>query len=241
MGSGTKPRGTILIVDDDKLFRTSLAKLFTAAGYAALTAANCAEGLALAESANPACMLLDFHMPDGDGGMVCSAVRASAILRKTPVIIVSADPAEEINAYAVHHADGFILKGAQFDKILAVAEGVLRRVEMERGCFEKGDLSLNPEGCRVLRNGRPALSLRPEQFRLLSILLEASPAPVGEAEIFQRVLNSEHNPDKADAVYSLVYRLRRSLGPQLGLRIKSVSGTGWSYTQPRDRVSGPLK
>ena len=238
MGSGTPTRNTILIVDDDKLWRSSFSRLFSASGYHVISAANCAEGLKLAESSKPLCLLLDFHLPDGNGGMVCAAVRASSALRKTPVIIVSADPAEEINAYSVYRADGFVLKGSSFEKMLAVVQGVLRRVEMERGCFEKGDLKLEPEGCRVLRNGRQVLVLPPERFRLLSLLLEASPSPVSDGEICRRVLNTEHSPDKADTVYSLVYRLRRGLGPRLGLRVKTLSGLGWAYSQPRARGCG---
>jgi len=233
MGSGASERGIVLIVDDDKSWCFVMAKLFSSAGYTAMTAGTCGEGLRLADSCRPVCILLDFHMPDGDGGMVCSAVRGSTALRKTPIVIVSADPAEELNAYSLYHADGFILKGASLEKILAVVQSVLRRVDMERGCLEKGDLKLDPEGYRVFRNGRPVLTLTLEQFRLLSLLVEAGPDPVGEAEICRCVLNSAHTPEKTEAIRSLVYRLRQGLGLRLACRIKNLSGLGWAYVQPR--------
>lgn len=236
MGSGTSSRKLILIIDDEKLWRSSISRFFSLNGWTAATAASCAEGLKLAEATRPDCILLDFHMPDGDGGAVCSSIRANSLLRKTPVIIVSADPGEELNAYGLYHADGFILKGARLEKILVVAEGVLRRVELDRGCLEKGDLKLDPHGCRVYRKDRQVAALTPEQFRLLAVLIEASPEPVAEPEIFRRVLDAEYNPERVEAVYSLVYRLRRSLGPGLARRIMSVSGRGWACVQPRARL-----
>lgn len=241
MGSGTSARKLILIIDDDKIWRYTISQFFSLNGWVAAAAASCAEGLRIAETTRPDCILLDFHMPDGDGGAVCSAVRASASLRRTPVIIVSADAEEELNAYGLYHADGFILKGARLEKILAVAEGALRRIELDRGCLEKGDLKLDPQGCLVFRKGRQAAALTPEQFRLLTVLIEASPEAVGEPEIFRRVLDLDYNPEKSEAVYSLIYRLRRSLGPSLARRIKNVSGRGWACSQPRVRLAAMSK
>lgn len=234
MGSGISAR-KVLIIDDDKLWRGVMSGLFQSAGYGTAAAATCREGLALAASERPDCVLLDFHLGDGDGGQVCAGIRASGALRKTPVVMVSADPAEEINSYSLYGADGFILKGCSFEKIRAVVESVLRRVEMERGCLEAGDLRLEPEGCRVLRQGHSALVLPPEQFRLFSLLFERSPRCVGEEEISRRVLGASGPADRTDQIRSLVYRLRRSLGTQLSLRVRNESRQGWAYVPPRDR------
>lgn len=226
------------MADDDKVWRSNLTRFFSHFGYEVTAAASCAEAKAAVLRERPDCVLLDFHMEDGDGGRLCLDLRATAAVRRTPVVMVSADPAEEMNAYTAYKADGFILKGCPLDKIRAVAESVLRRVDMERGALESGDLRLEPDGCRVFRKGREVLALPPEQFRLLALLMEASPGPVGEAEISALVLGAGAEKDAAEAVYSLVYRLRRSLGPQLSLRVKNVSGRGWCYVLPRVRDGG---
>lgn len=225
----------ILVVDDDKVWRSNLARLFSPDGYCVLQAASCAEARELLFHERPHCVLLDFHLGDGDGGEFCLNLRSTAEVRRTPVVMVSADPQEELNAYSAYKADGFILKGCPLEKIRVVTESVLRRMGMERGALESGDLRLDHDGCRVFRKGREVLVLPPEQFRLLALLVEVTPEPVGEGAIASRVLNSAPGGATKDAVYALVYRLRRSLGPQLSLRVKSVSGRGWAYLPPRQR------
>jgi DNA-binding response OmpR family regulator len=227
------PSKKILIVDDDKLWRGNLTRFFALSGYTVLSSPTCAGAMETLPVERPDCVLLDFHLGDGDGGEFCLKLRGDAALKKTPVIIVSADPAEELNAYSAYKADGFILKGCSLEKIAAVVESVLRRVEMERGALECGELKLDPDGCRLFRKGRQAAVLPPEQFRLLALLLEASPRPVPEDEIAVRVLGGRTDSQRTEAVYSLVYRLRRSLGPQLSLRVKNLSGRGWAYAVPR--------
>lgn len=222
----------ILIVDDDKLWRGNLSRLFAASGYRVAAAEDCASGMEALRSLRPDCVLLDFHMRDGDGGDFCLKLRETSGLSRTPVVMVSADPAEELNAYSSYKADGFILKGCPLEKILAVTRSVLRRVEMERGVLEAGDLKLDPEGFRLFRKGREAAALTHEQFRLLAMLIEAAPEPVGEARISERLLGVVPEEGRSDAVYSLVYRLRQSLGPQLAKRVKNISGRGWLYEQP---------
>jgi len=229
----------ILVVDDDKLWRGNLTRFFSGAGYTVLSAPACAGAMEALCAERPDCVLLDFHLSDGDGGEFCLRLRGDACLKKTPVIIVSADPAEELNAYSAYKADGFILKGCSLEKIAGVVESVLRRVEMERGALECGDIKLEPDGCRLLRKGRQVAALPPEQFRLLALLVESSPKPVPEDEISARVVGGRTDAQRSEAVYSLVYRLRRSLGPQLSLRIKNLSGRGWTYAVPRSGISQP--
>lgn len=227
------PSKKILIVDDDKLWRGNLTRFFSHVGYTVLSSPTCAGAMETLPAELPDCVLLDFHLGDGDGGEFCLKLRENAGLKKTPVIIVSADPAEELNAYSAYKADGFILKGCSLQKIAAVVESVLRRVDMERGALECGDLKLDPDGFKLFRKGRQAAVLPPEQFRLLALLLESSPQPVSEDEIAARVIGGRTDPQRTEAVYSLVYRLRRTLGPQLSLRVKNESGRGWAYAVPR--------
>lgn len=222
----------ILILDDDKLWRGNLVRFFSLSGFLTAEAEDCASGMAALMSLRPDCVLLDFHMRDGDGGAFCLRLRETSGLGRTPVVMVSADPAEELNAYGVYKADGFILKGCPLEKILAVTKAVLRRVALERGALEAGDLRLEPDGCRLLRKGRLAAVLPQEQFRLLSLLMEAAPEPMAEARISEQLLGVVPEEGRADAVYSLVYRLRQSLGPQLAKRVKNISGKGWLYDQP---------
>ena len=63
----TTPPRTILIVDDDPLFREYLRELLGQQGYAIVEAADGREGLKLYERHRPALVMLDILMPERDG------------------------------------------------------------------------------------------------------------------------------------------------------------------------------
>ena len=102
---------TILIIEDNTGWYTLLRQILAAAGYNVYIAANCADGVKLAELHKPDCILSDFHLPDGDAVCICSAIKANKNLKGIPIIIFSSDPRVEIIAYEQCRADTFIVKG----------------------------------------------------------------------------------------------------------------------------------
>ena len=104
---------SLLIIDDDLAWRKLIVKFLGRAAYKIYTAATCAEGVELAALHKPDCILLDFHLPDGDAVTVCSALRANRDIKKIPVIIFSSDPCAEPTAYTQCQAVNFLLKGLE--------------------------------------------------------------------------------------------------------------------------------
>lgn len=103
----------ILVIDDDLVWHRLLRRLFGETNYDVHTAASCEDGVRMAERHKPDCILLDFHLKDGDAVDVCTALKNGAERPRFPVIVVSSDPAAEITAYAECRADYFVLKGSQ--------------------------------------------------------------------------------------------------------------------------------
>ena len=58
---------TILIVDDHRYVRDMVRALFEGHGYRVIDAADGADGLAIAQSQRPDCVLLDVRMPGLSG------------------------------------------------------------------------------------------------------------------------------------------------------------------------------
>ena len=81
----------ILSVDDSKTMRLSLARLFRSFDCEWLEAANGEEGLALALQAKPDLILLDYNMPVMDGIAMLRQLREHAELRRTPVVMLTAE------------------------------------------------------------------------------------------------------------------------------------------------------
>ena len=122
---------TILVVDDDLPWLRITGELFEAYKHKAYTAATCEQAVALLAKRKVDCVLLDFHLTDGKAGDVALFMQADEKFKKVPIIVISGDEQVEAISYQKCKADGFILKGAQFETVLAAVESAIaaRRVK----------------------------------------------------------------------------------------------------------------
>ena len=121
----------IVVVDDEDLIRTWLGESLRAAGYAVETAATGAEGRRLVLGADPALMLLDLRLPDGDGIQLLQEFRE--IDRELVFIIVTAYGEIETAVEAVKAgAYDFVEKPVDFDSLLLTIEKALETRKLRR-------------------------------------------------------------------------------------------------------------
>jgi two-component system, cell cycle response regulator len=85
----------ILSIDDSKTIRLSLARLFRPFACEWHEAANGEEGLAVATRENPDLIILDYNMPVMDGIAMLRKLREHTSLKRTPVIMLTADSGPE--------------------------------------------------------------------------------------------------------------------------------------------------
>ena len=81
----------ILSIDDSKTIRLLLARLFRPFACELLEAANGEEGLVVASRENPDLIILDYNMPVMDGITMLRKMREDPGLKRTPVIMLTAD------------------------------------------------------------------------------------------------------------------------------------------------------
>ena len=86
----TPAAGSILVVDDDRVNRTLLARTLAALGHKVGTAANGREALELLRSGSWDVVLLDIVMPELDGIGVLEVMKSDTALHEVPVIMISA-------------------------------------------------------------------------------------------------------------------------------------------------------
>lgn len=117
----------ILVIDDDLFWHRLFRKVLD--GHETHFASGCLEGIVMAARHRPDCILLDFHLGDGDAVLVCSELRKIPELRDIPVVVISSDPLAECPAYMECGARHFLVKGAQVMKELpAIISGLLPEI-----------------------------------------------------------------------------------------------------------------
>lgn len=84
---------TVLIVDDDKLARKSLASLLINAGLAVTEAENGKTGLEEALKGKPDIVVTDVHMPEISGLEMVEKLREDEWGKDVPVIVLTVDEA----------------------------------------------------------------------------------------------------------------------------------------------------
>jgi CheY-like chemotaxis protein len=120
----------VLVVDDDRNVRETVADLLEAAGYRVEQARDGMEALdVLYRGMNPSFILLDLKMPGMDGETFCAAWRADARLNEIPVILFSAE--NDLKSIADRcRATGFLQKPPSAPELLELA---LRFMPSRRG------------------------------------------------------------------------------------------------------------
>jgi CheY-like chemotaxis protein len=89
-GLPSRQGATVVIADDDTSILDFASRVVSKAGFRVVRAERGDLALEAVRREKPALVLLDVLMPGLDGLEVCTAIRADALLRNTPVVLLSA-------------------------------------------------------------------------------------------------------------------------------------------------------
>lgn len=118
----------VLLVDDDKEFRTVAALVLESAGYSVTEAVDGFAAMELLQTERPDIIISDLHMPLMDGRMFCKRVRAEAELATIPFIILSAYiESDGSNTLSDTPADYCFSKQSSFTSLLPQLESLIAR------------------------------------------------------------------------------------------------------------------
>ncbi|MBO0796716.1 MAG: response regulator, partial [Ktedonobacteraceae bacterium] len=79
----------ILVIDDSSTTRFYMASALQKAGYHVVAVSDGAEGFSLALQEQPDCLIVDIVLPGMGGFEICRRLRARAVSRNLPIIMVS--------------------------------------------------------------------------------------------------------------------------------------------------------
>lgn len=118
----------VLLVDDDKEFRTVAALVLENAGHSVTEAVDGFAALELLQAERPDIIISDLHMPVMDGRMFCKRVRADAELAAIPFVILSAYiETDGSNTLSDTPADYCFSKQSSFISLLPQLENLIVR------------------------------------------------------------------------------------------------------------------
>ena len=144
VGSQT-PKGSLLVVDDDRSVLHTMEVLLTNDGYEVRCAPDARTALLSCEEAPPELILLDIRLPDMDGLGVCRRLKEGHNTADIPVIFICAldEVADTINGFEAGGVD-YVAKPFEAGEVLARVKTHLALKRLQRK-MEHQNTQLEPE------------------------------------------------------------------------------------------------
>jgi two-component system, OmpR family, phosphate regulon response regulator PhoB len=109
----------ILVVDDDIHATTLFNTILTAKGYETIIVNDSATAVQVANTTNPALIILDLMMPEPNGFEVCKLLRADPKFSRTPIVIFTAMGDNESKKTALEiGADEYLTKPFRVEDLM---------------------------------------------------------------------------------------------------------------------------
>lgn len=118
----------ILLIEDNELNRDMLSRRLLKRGYEVLTAVDGETGVAMAQTDEPALILMDVSLPGIDGWEATRRLKAAPATRRIPIVALTAHslPSDRDTALAAG-CDDFDTKPIELPRLLGKIEALLNR------------------------------------------------------------------------------------------------------------------
>jgi two-component system, OmpR family, alkaline phosphatase synthesis response regulator PhoP len=222
----------ILIIDDDRVLRQTLAAALETEKYEVGEAGDGREGLNKALQGNYDLVVLDVSMPALGGLDVCRKLRESG--RQIPVIIMSGQKKKEGDKVLGLElgGDDYLTKPFGTDEFIARVRAVLRRSRPEVPEIEDcsfGDVEVDFRKKTATKGGRD-LHLTAREFSLLKLLAACEGQVVSRETILGKVWEYEKFPTTR-TIDTFMYNLRRKVedDPAAPKHLVTVPWSGYKF------------
>lgn len=160
----------VLVIEDHRTLGASLEQGLREEGHEVRLVAGVGEGLRVAAVEPLDAIILDLHLPDGDGLGFLREIRRSGLA--VPILIASArDTVEDRILGLDSGADDYLVKPFAFGELVARLRSLLRRGAVGScAVLRHGDLQIDLLTRKVTRGGEE-LALTRRLFELLEYLL----------------------------------------------------------------------
>jgi DNA-binding response OmpR family regulator len=199
----------LLLVEDNRLMRTSLARGLSEDGFVVDACETGAGALARLAHRDVEAVILDLGLPDMDGAVVLDFIRTHEIT--APVLVLTARDATRTRVDSLERgADDYLVKPFHYDELVARVRALLRRSASPRWApLACNGLVYDGEASVVTLAGE-RISLSPRERSLLELLLRRQGETVTREEIFATF--NHWTPTIGNTVNVHINNLRKKLG-----------------------------
>ena len=215
----------ILVVEDDALLASGLARVLGRFGHAVDLAATGIQADNLLQRVSYELVVLDVGLPDIDGFEVLRRMRQRRL--RTNVLVLTAREAVEDRVHGLDlGADDYLTKPFAIAEFEARVRALLRRPSVPPGPREFHGLSVDTDVKRVKVNG-VSVELTVREWALLELFLARPGRVLSKEQIAQQLVSYEDslNPNTVEVYVS---RLRAKIEPG-GVKIRTVRGFGYLW------------
>lgn len=216
----------ILLVEDDESIVANLTEFLVSEGYAVESAPGQKGALKLLEEETFDLVLLDISLADGNGFVVCSAIKADYNI---PVIFLTAsgDEYSTVTGFELG-ADDYIAKPFRPRELVTRIKNILRLTKGTGSIIKLGEVSVDTVKGTASKAGQD-LYLSALEYRLLLVFLNNRGMVLSRTQLLESIwdIAGEYVNDNTLTVY--IKRLREKIedNPQSPTIIKTVRGLGY--------------
>jgi DNA-binding response OmpR family regulator len=216
----------LLLIEDYRPLRQSLAKGLRESGFAVDTTGDGEEGLWYAMNNEYDVIVLDLMLPGMDGLEILKKVRSQG--RETCVLVLTAKDtvADRVRGLELG-ADDYVVKPFAFEEMLARIRALVRRgYRCKQSVMQIADLRIEPATQKVHR-GKQEILLTAREYALLEYLAMRAGEVVSRSDIWEHVyeFNSTASSNVVD-VYIGYLRRKIEVPNKLAL-IHTIRGRGY--------------
>jgi two-component system OmpR family response regulator len=219
---------SIQIIEGNPHLRSLLGWHLQQAGYKVFQSSDLARTRDLFQARQPDLVILDSHLPEGDGIDLCRWLHGQG---QPLIMILSAATTEAdiVNGLRAG-ADDYLTKPFGMQEFLARVDALTRRARLSTApaSLTYGDLNIDLVQRRVHLRGE-YIDLTPQEFSLLYVLTQASGSPLTRSDLLRRAWpDAIDNPRTVDT-HILSLRKKIEADPRQPNIIQTVRNVGYRF------------
>lgn len=229
----------IMIVDDEPDILVLLEKSLNIEGfYDIIKIDRGVDAVNVCKKMQPDSIILDVMLPDIDGYEVCRQIRQFS---HCPILFLSAknDEVDKILGLAVG-GDDYVTKPFSPKEVAYRVKAQLRRAEYKQSSEKNntlriGELVIEPDGCRVTKNGKE-IELTAREFGILQYLAQNSGRVISRERLYETIWG-ENSFGCDNTIMVHVRHLREKIedNPTEPKYIMTMRGLGYKLVNPYEK------